>query len=384
MSRSGKILTMVFGSVLTLVVVVFAAAWYYAGEIEEQALTVEHEPDPYDLRVVSIEGGLITLEATADPASKGRWAKPGIWGLESAGTYNHVGRIVEADDRSVVRELIALGPLPGEGEAVRIDRDAFPSDPWLAHGIEFEEVGVPAALGTFPAWQTRGESDTWAILLHGKGAERTECLRILPALVENGYSTLTITYRNDEGLPLSPSGYYRFGAEEWEDLEAAAEYALAAGASDLVLVGYSMGGAIAVSFLYHSAVGERVKGVILDSPALDFEALIDHGATRQIPGGALLRNGLTDLAMFLAAQRFGIDYGTMDHLARVEDLSVPVLLFHGSDDTRVPEWLSGELAEARPDIVQYEVFDGAIHVGSWNQDRERYEDAVRRFLTVME
>ena len=298
--------------------------------------------------------------------------------------YNHVGRIVEADDRSVVRELIALGPLPGEGEAVRIDRDAFPSDPWLAHGIEFEEVGVPAALGTFPAWQTRGESDTWAILLHGKGAERTECLRILPALVEQGYSTLTITYRNDEGLPLSPSGYYRFGAEEWEDLEAAAEYALAAGASDLVLVGYSMGGAIAVSFLYHSAVGERVKGVILDSPALDFEALIDHGATRQIPGGALLRNGLTDLAMFLAAQRFGIDYGTMDHLERVEELSVPVLLFHGSDDTRVPEWLSGELAEARPDIVQYEVFDGAIHVGSWNQDRERYEDAVRRFLTVME
>ena len=57
-----------------------------------------------------------------------------------------------------------------------------------------------------------------------------------------------------------------------------------------------------------------------------------------------------------------MDYG-------VEALSVPVLLFHGSDDTRVPVWLSDRLAEARPDIVQYVAFDGAIHVGSWNQDR---------------
>ena len=47
-----------------------------------------------------------------------------------------------------------------------------------------------------------------------------------------------------------------------------------------------------------------------------------------------------------------MDYG-------VEALSVPVLLFHGSDDTRVPVWLSDRLAEARPDIVQYVAFDGA-------------------------
>ena len=384
MSRSGKILTSFTGLVVVVVVVVCAAAWYYASAIEEQALAVEHEPDPFDLRVASVEGGRITLETAAEPASKGRWAEPGIWGLESVGTYNRVGRIVEADDSSVVRELIALGPLPQAGEPVRIDRDAFPGDPWLAHGIGFREVGVPAALGTFPAWLTPGDTDTWAILVHGKGAERTECLRILPMFVEQGHSTLTITYRNDEGMPSGPGGYYRFGADEWEDLEAAAEYALAAGASELILAGYSMGGAIVLSFLYHSAVADRVRGVILDSPAIDFEALIDHGAAREVPVGEPLRSALTDLAMFVAARRFGIDYRAMDHLEGVEALSVPVLLFHGSDDTRVPVWLSDRLAEARPDIVQYEVFDGAIHLGAWNQDRERYEHAVRRFLAGME
>ena len=229
MSRSGKILAILSGFVLVVVVVVFAAAWYYASAIKDQGLVVEREQDRFDLRVVSIEGGRITLEAAAEIASNGRWGKPGIWGLESADTYNQVGRIVEAGDSTVVRELIALGPLPQAGESVRIDRDAFPGDPWLAHGIGFREVGVPAALGTFPAWLTPGETDTWVILVHGKGAERTECLRILPMFVEKGYSTLTITYRNDAGVPASPSGYYQFGADEWEDLEAAAGYALAAG-----------------------------------------------------------------------------------------------------------------------------------------------------------
>ena len=48
---------------------------------------------------------------------------------------------------------------------------------------------------------------------------------------------------------------------------------------------------------------------------------------------------------------------------RAGALAVPVLLFHGSDDSRVPMLVSDQLAAARPDVVEYEVFDGAIHVG---------------------
>ena len=69
-----------------LVVVVFAAAWYYASAIEDQALAVEREQDRYDLRVVSIEGGRITLEAAVETGSNGRWGEPGIWGLEFTAT----------------------------------------------------------------------------------------------------------------------------------------------------------------------------------------------------------------------------------------------------------------------------------------------------------
>lgn len=380
MSRAAKIQTAIVLTVAILLIGFFGAGWYYAGEIQAGALQVESEPDPFDLRVQSIIDGKITLETTAETSSTGRWDKAGTWGLASPDTYNQVGKIVELRDDVVVRDIVPLGPLPRVGDAVRVESSTYPGDLQTAHGIAFQEIQIPAALGDFPAWYTFGGSDAWVILVHGKGADRREFLRIIPTLVEEGYPTLTITYRNDRGLPVSPSGYYQFGADEWEDLDAAAAFALASGAKDLVLVGNSMGGAIVVSFLYNSPLANRVTGVILDSPALNLDALIDYGASQRRVAGMPLPGALTGLAKFLATLRFGIDFQSVDYLKRTQELAAPILLFHGGADTRVPISVSDQLAEARPDIVEYATFDGAAHTGSWNIDRERYEDLVRQFL----
>ena len=382
MSRARKTQAILLAAVLTPLALFLGAGWYYSGEIERRGFIAHNEPDSLDLRVTSIADGWITLAATSDTEPNGRWNRPGVWGLESVDTYNRVSNIIDVTGDAVVRELIVLGPLPGVGDRVRIDSFAYPGDPLTAHGIEFQEVGVPAALGIFPAWLTTGESDTWVILVHGQGADRREFLRTLPMFVERGYPTLTITYRNDEGLPSDPEGYYRFGAEEWEDLEAAATFALAAGARDVVLVGYSMGGAIVVSFLYNSEVADRARGVILDSPALDLEEGIDFNAAQERVFGVPLPGPLTWLAKSLTTLRFGIDFSSMNHLDRAAELSpsTPILLFHGSDDSSVPISLSDKLAEARPDIVEYHVFAEATHVGSWNLDTERYESVVHGFL----
>ena len=382
LSCARKIQAIVLVAALTPLALFFGAGWYYSGEIEQRAFKAHHEPAPLDLRVTSIADGRITLTTTQDTEQDGRWSKPGTWGLESADTYNQVSTIINATDDSVVRELIALGPLPRVGDHVRVDSFAHPGDPLVAHGIEFREVGVQAALGVFPAWLTTGEADTWVILVHGQGADRREFLRTLPIFVERGHPTLTITYRNDEGLPSNPEGYYRFGAEEWEDLEAAAAFALAAGAEDIILVGYSMGGAIVVSFLHNSEVASSARGVILDSPALNLDEVIDFNGAQERVFGVPLPGPLTGLAKVLTTLRFGIDFNTMNHLGAAQDLpaSAPILLFHGSDDTSVPMSLSDQLAKARPDIVEYHVFSDATHVGSWNLDAERYETAVHAFL----
>ena len=384
LSRARKIQTILLVVVLLLLAAYFAAGWYYSDEIEEAAFMVDHEEEPFDLLVTSIAGGRIALKTTAETESDDRWDKPGLWSLVSADTHNQVDKIVDTGEDSVVREVGAQGPLPRVGDAVRLDSYVYAGDPLTAHGIEFQEIGIPATLGTFPAWLTLGEKDTWVILVHGKGADRRAYLRMLPMFVEKGYPTLTITYRNDAGLPLSPTGYYQYGADEWEDVEAAATFALAAGAKDLVLMGQSMGGGIVVSFLYNSVAASRVKGVILDGPVLNFDAVVDYGASQRYVFGVPLPGALTGLAKFLAALRFGVDFHRMNYLKRVDELSVPVLLFHGSEDLSVPKSLSAQFKDARPDIVEYHLFEDAAHVGSWNLDPQRYEDAVHSFLARLD
>ena len=286
---------------------------------------------------------------------------------------------------SVTRELTVLSRPPETPAPVLVDAYAYEGDPLAARGIDFVEVQVPAPLGEFPAWQTGGDSATWVILVHGQGSTRQQFLRIIPAIAQSGHPTLTITYRNDRDAPASPTGYYGFGADEWEDLAAAVEYALSAGAQDVVLFGYSMGGAIAVNFMYSSALSAQVKAVILDSPALHFDRTIDYGGSQERILGVQLPGLLTSLAKRMTALRFGIDFDAMNHLDRAAELppSVPILLLHGTEDTSVPVSISQDLANARPDVVQYHVFPEAMHVRLWNQSPNKYETIIHNFLTTL-
>jgi hypothetical protein len=258
---------------------------------------------------------------------------------------------------------------------VRVDSFAFPEDPREAFGLDFEEVFYESPLGQFPAWFVEGDDDTWAIMVHGRTANRGEALRMLPTVVEAGLPALVISYRNDEGLPEDPSGYYQYGQTEWADLEGAVRYALEHGARDIVLVGYSMGGGVVANFLYESDLSEVVRGAILDAPMLEFGATVDLGAAnRGYPGI------VSGLAKAFAGFRFDIDWDATNYLDRADELRAPILLFHGDQDTTVPISTSDRLKEMRPDLVEYVTVEGAVHVGAWNKDREVYEAAVSRFL----
>jgi hypothetical protein len=295
--------------------------------------------------------------------------------LEWAGGYGQVGGILRIDDEQVVREFSVIQGAPEIGELARLDSFAFPGDPEQAHGIGFEEVTITSELGDFPAWFVEGSGKAWVLFVHGRGASRREALRMLPTVADLGFPSLVITYRNDVEAPASPDGFYRFGETEWEDLEAAAEYALEHGADELVLVGYSMGGGIVTNFLYESPLAERVVGVILEAPMLDFGAVFDREAgERGLPGF------LTAVSKLIVGFRFDVDWGELNYLKRADELAVPILLFHGDDDPTVPVATSDALAEARPDIVTYVRAAGVGHVRSWNAGPAVYEASVRDFL----
>ncbi|MEX0762593.1 MAG: alpha/beta fold hydrolase [Dehalococcoidia bacterium] len=352
--------------------------WYYAGEIEAAGFRVVHEERALNVEVVEVGEGTITLEAEVGDSPL---VDPALWGLDAANGYGHLGEIISADTplepggQTVTRQFELIRGTVSAGDQARLDRYVFNSDPEGAHGIPFDNVVINGPLGELPAWYVDGDEDTWAILVHGRTGTRAETLRMLPPVVDAGLPALIISYRNDEVSPLDPSGYYQYGLTEWEDLEAAARYALDNGAENLVLMGFSMGGSIATQFLYESELAEEVAGVFLDSPMLDMTSTLELGAEqRGVPGF------ITNIAKVFSTIRSGVDWAALDYLSRADELDAPILLVHGNADAVVPVSTSDRLAEERPDIVEYIRFVGAQHVGSWNMDQERYESELHRFL----
>jgi pimeloyl-ACP methyl ester carboxylesterase len=84
----------------------------------------------------------------------------------------------------------------------------------------------------------------------------------------------------------------------------------------------------------------------------------------------------------LAGLENPIDLRPFDWVARAEELTAPVLILHGSDDTSVPFGSSVRLGALRPDLVDFEAFD-ADHTMSWNSDHERWKSRVTSWLEML-
>ena len=361
-------------TLLTPVTLILGIGWYYSGLIEEGAFKIDREPDELNLEIVSLSSNEITFRP---PSGNGRWKQSGIWGLEWDGGTATVGELISDSGRFITREFHPTEKLPMVGTEARMTREVFSGDPTSAHGLPFQEVSFPSTLGTLGGWVING-GDTWIIHVHGHSGNRFEALRSIPPVIRTGASSFVIDYRNDAGMDEDPTGYYLYGITEWEDLEAATQYALDQGARSVIPYGYSMGGGIVMSFLYKSPLAESVTGVVLDAPMLDLSRVIDQaGDQRNIP------RFITNTAKFIAETRFDIEFEDLDYLDDSHLLKAPILLFHGNDDERIPVETSDALAEARPDLVTYERVAGGKHVHAWNTDPERYESTLETFLSSL-
>ncbi len=372
------------GLVAFFVVFHVAGGWYFSSQIRSDALLVDEQSFDYDIAVLSWDETTITFDAGSDPSDD--LLSDEVLGVTFDDGYGQVGEVVGFDGNAITRTYTHLaGEAPAAGDFVDLEGFAFPPDPGVL-GLEFSRVSYSSPFGEFPAWFVDGDSNTWAIFVHGRGVHMREGLRILPTLVDAGMPTLMISYRNDEESPPTEDRLARFGATEWEDLEGAFEYAFDHGASDVVLVGFSMGGAISMAFLERSPLAASVSAIIFDSPALDVAGMVEARAadTDLIPGVPInVPPSLTAAAKMFADVRFDITWWLVDYLSHPNVVDVPILLIHGDDDGSVPVEQSVGFAGSLGDIARLEVFPGAGHVRSWNVDRARYERVVSEFLAAI-
>jgi pimeloyl-ACP methyl ester carboxylesterase len=352
---------------------------------------------PEDVEVLAVAADLVTLRA--DPLTTLLIGRYGLW-QENRTVHAQLGPVIAHDPQAgtVQRRVLEVqgGRLrPGRG---RWNQYFYAGTPASALKLAYRDVEVLGESGVLHGWLIPGApltpeneagatGSTWAILVHGRGATREECLRALPVLHRLGLTSLVASYRTTAGLlpdPLRPISRYHLGDTEWQDVEAAIVYAAEHGAEEIVLVGWSMGGAIAMQTISRSWTAERIRGLVLDAPVLDWrDVLAHHARLNRIPPavGRLGQSVLSHRSAWrLAGTEAPVDLDRLDWVSRSAELTHPVLLIHSVDDEYVPSEPSRRFAEARPELVTYLSIDGARHCKEWNVDPEAWETAVARFL----
>ncbi|MFE1483871.1 alpha/beta hydrolase [Streptomyces fimicarius] len=352
------------------------AAGRYASDVALRATPGRPLPADRRLTVHATAAGQVTLTRSFSAL------RPGTWGLAGPGVHAVVGPVVDGASQAadtVVRRLESVGQgLLEPGAKVRLTPALYGGDPGSDLGLDHQEAEIPGELGILPAWYVPGARDTWIITVHGLGATRAHPMNLMGFLHAQRFPILDLAHRGDPGAPRPADGLGHFGASEWRDLDAAIRHALRHGARNVILHGWSTGATMALYAAVESPLRDRIGGLVLDSPVLDWPVTLRAlAAARGVPAVLL------PLAVRAAQGRTGMSPAPVLETSAAALLRAPTLILHGPDDTIAPWGPSRELAARRPDLVSLHAVAQAPHASMWNVDPARYEETLRRFLTPL-
>ncbi|RLP76976.1 alpha/beta fold hydrolase [Mycetocola tolaasinivorans] len=342
-------------------------------------------PDAPDTPVLGINevAGTIVLGRTDFTVLPGQY---GIW-YGRPERLIRIGEVLEVGEKTVTRELPVqdLRGVVGHGHGRFTGWvDAEPA----AVVEQWENVAIPVEGGIAPAWlipSADASADApWLVVVHGRGTRRGEGLRAVPTAHAAGYHVLLLTYRNDGDAPFSTDRRYGLGQTEWADVDAALGWVRARSDARIVLMGWSMGGAIALQTVLNGEHHGDVHALLLDSPVINWHDVLSFQAReRRLP------RAVRDFAVHLIGANWArritgleapVRLDDLNLVARAAELRIPTLILQSTDDDVVPANAAQALAAERPDTVDLEIFSVARHTKLWNFDRERWETRVRDWL----
>jgi len=395
--------------IIFIFVALGGAGWFFSGVIYEGGLN----PDFNDTEsigtaedrvlVSNINSNSIVLNVEEE--MWGPLLERGIYGIIGQNGDAVVGDIISTNGTLVERSLINLNGTLVEGDkirgtslVVREDTGEFKilgTSSWSGQasegvytpksvsGLDYETIYYQSDLGEFPAYLTNDGDVGIVIFVHGfRGDYSREVFAKMRAgeIVDMGYRSMIISYRNDKGLPKDPSGIFQYGTTEWKDIDGAIDKALEF-TDNVVLWGTSGGGGPISSWLGNVGDKTKVKGIIYEAPVINFWESVEVNGAARYPW---VPQQLFGYFKIFTEIRYGIDFENMNFTDNVINSDIPVLLFHGDDDEWVPVEMSDLIAENRDTNFTYIRYENVGHVTSWNADPDNYVYQLDTFLSGLD
>ncbi|MBX6341411.1 MAG: alpha/beta fold hydrolase [Thermomicrobiaceae bacterium] len=246
--------------------------------------------------------------------------------------------------------------------------------PWEL-SIPAEDVSIPGPLGRLPAWLLPAPDPAapTIIALHGHGGCKSDLLGIGKALWQRGFNCLVFDYH---GAGLADGSGSTLGYRETADALAVIQWvAEHLPGSPIGLIGFSMGGAVAI---LAAARDERARAVVTDCAFASQREVVAHNIRRHLHVPA---TPFIQVADVLLASRRHFRFSDVEPRAEIGRIAPrPLLLIHAGADAVVPVHHAWELYEAAGEPKEIWIVDGVPHCGAYFHDRPSYCERVGRFF----
>ena len=211
------------------------------------------------------------------------------------------------------------------------------------------------------------------LVLHGIGDSRGSAVGFARWLVAHGYVVLTPDSR---AHGTSGGDLATYGLREADDVNRWVSWVIEHEHPRRVLgLGESLGGGVLLQSL---AVEPRFSGIVAECPYADFRWIAEDRVSELVHAPRWLAAPPVWFAFQYARWRYDLDFRDVSPARAIAHTHTPILLIHGTADTKTPPEHSKALAAQNPKMIQLWLVAGAEHTQAWQTAPEEFE---RRILT---
>lgn len=225
------------------------------------------------------------------------------------------------------------------------------------------------------------ESDKLVILNHGyTGEGMKDCTSTARFFHNIGYDCLIVDHR---AHGKSEGKYIGFGILDRFDCRSWVNYVDTRfnGTKKIVLFGVSMGGSIVLMTSGFEDLSKSVKAVIADCA---FTSPYDVFANILKRDYHLPPFPIMNISNEMCKKKAGYGFRDYSTLEAMKTVKVPVLFFHGADDTFVPTYMSRQNYDACQSEKDIMIVENASHAAAYYENPPVYEEKIKSFLRKYE